>query len=372
MATIPATCKAAALVGFGQPMALMDVQVPAELEPGAILVKMSMASVCATDVHAWDGSSSFAGHHFPSILGHEMTGRIVRLGEGVTKDSVGTPLREGDRIVWTHGFCGQCVNCIVENERTLCLNRRPWHGVCTEYPYLTGGFAEYGYVFPTSGRIRVPDEIPDELAAAASCSLRTVIHGFDRVGAVDDRQSVVIQGSGPLGLFSLARAYRSGASNVIVIGGPARRLEVARRWGAAHTIDIDEVPDPADRTKLVLEWTGGLGADLVVEVSGARTAFLEGFEILRRGGRYLVIGQLHGETVPFRPADIVRKNAHIVGTASASVQHYHRAMQFLLHNADRFDWMAMISNRYPLARINEALAGMQRWEEIKPVITFDN
>jgi threonine dehydrogenase-like Zn-dependent dehydrogenase len=303
-------------------------------------------------------------------MGHEMTGRVARLTEGVTQDSVGTPLTEGDRVVWTHGFCGQCVNCIVENERTLCLNRRPWHGLATEYPYLTGGFAEYGYIYPTSGRIRVPDELPDELAAAASCSLRTVIHGFDRLGPIDDRHSVVIQGSGPLGLFSLAWAHRSGPSNIIVVGGPAARLEVARRWGAAHTIDIDGVPDAADRQDLIMQWTGGLGADVVVEVSGARSAFSEGFQMLRRGGRYLVIGQLHDEAVAFKPADLIRKHARVIGTASAAVQHYHRALQFLVHNADRYDWMAMISNRYPLAQINQALERMQRWEEIKPVITF--
>ena len=79
-----------------------------------------------------------------------------------------------------------------------------------------------------------------------------------------------------------------------------------------------------------------------------------------------MIGQLHGETFPFAPSDIVRKHARIIGTASASVQHYHRALQFLSHHADHFDWMAMISNHCPLDRINEALAGMQRWEEIKP------
>ena len=370
MAEIPRTCKAAALVAFGKPLELIDVQIP-EPEPGAILVKMSMASVCATDVHAAEGSSSFAEDRFPSVQGHEMTGRIVRLGAGVTRDSVGQPLAEGDRLVWTHGFCGQCLNCTVENERTLCLNRAPWHGPATEFPYLTGGFAEYGYVFPSSGRVKVPDDLPDELAAAASCSLRTVIHGFDRLGTLDDRHSVVIQGSGPLGLFSLARAVRSGPSNIIVIGGPARRLEVARHWGATHTIDIDEVPSAADRHDLVMGWTNGLGGDAVIEVSGAKPAFLEGFEMLRRGGRYLVIGQLHGETVPFRPSDIVRKNARIIGTASAAVQHYHRALQFLQHNRERFDWMEMISNHYPLERINEAIDRMRTWEEIKPAITFE-
>ena len=369
MAAIPETCKAAAMVGAGKPMELIDVRVPQELEPGGMLVKMSMASICATDVHAWEGSSSFAEDEFPSILGHEMTGRIAR-SEGRTHDSIGTPLREGDRIVWTHGFCGSCLNCTVEHERTLCLNRRRWHGSTEEFPYLTGGFAEYGYVFPTSGCVRVPDDVPDEVAAAVSCALRTVIHGLDRIGDLDDRHRVVIQGSGPLGLFALTRVVTSGPPDPIIIGGPARRLELARKWGAAHTLDIDDIPDPAERHAQVMELTDGLGADVVIEVSGAKSAFPEGFAMLRRGGRYLVIGQLHGETFPFAPSDIVRKHARIIGTSSAAVQHYHRALQFVRRHRDRFDWMEMISNHYPLERINEAMAGMQSWQEIKPAITF--
>ena len=116
----------------------------------------------------------------------------------VSADSIGQSLRTGDRIVWTHGFCGQCVNCVIEHQPTLCTNRRGYMSAkCTEYPFLTGGFAEYCYVYPTSGRIRVPDEILDPVASAASCALRTVMQGFDRLGGLDDRHHVVIQGSGP-------------------------------------------------------------------------------------------------------------------------------------------------------------------------------
>ena len=132
--------------------------------------------------------------------------------------------------------------------------------------------------------MRVPDDVPDEVASAASCALRTVIHGLDRLGPLDDRHRVVTQGSGPLGLFSLARVVTSGPANPIVIGGPARRLELARQWGAAHTLDIDEAPDPAARHAQVMEWTDGPGADVVIEVSGAKSAFPEGFAMLRPAG----------------------------------------------------------------------------------------
>jgi threonine dehydrogenase-like Zn-dependent dehydrogenase len=196
------------------------------------------------------------------------------------------------------------------------------------------------------------------------------MHAFDDLGVLDDRHSVVIQGSGPLGLFAVARAVCSSAAKVIVIGAPAARLDIARRWGASEIIDIEAVPDAAERVAAVRALTDGKGADVVIELSGARTAFLEGFEMLRRGGRYLVVGQLHPEAVSFRPGDIILKRATIIGTASASIDHYYRALQFLERNADRFDWEAMISNTYPLTEINEALGRVRRFEEIKAAIAI--
>jgi L-iditol 2-dehydrogenase len=373
-AGVPDTCRAAALVAPGEPLAIMDVQVPAELERGAILVRTTAATVCATDIHLWEGSvgSKDAGSQFPVILGHEMTGTVARLGEGVSADTLGQPLREGDRIVWTHGFCGQCFNCVIEHQPTLCTNRRGYmFSKCTEYPYLTGGFAEYWYVYPTSGRIRVPDQIGDELASASSCALRTVVHGFDRLGPLDDRQNVVIQGSGPLGLFALAKAVTSGPANVIVIGGPQERLAVAERWGASHTIDVTQATDPASRQELVLDLTSGRGADVVVEVSGAPAAFPEGMGLLRGGGRYLIIGQVHGQSLPFNPSSIVMKHATLIGSLSGSVEHYWRALEFMRHNARRFRWDDMISSHYPLDGINDAFRNMQAFNEIKPAIDFD-
>ena len=371
MANAPATCRAALLTGHGRPLEIAETPVPAELEPGALLVRTSAATICASDVHLWEGESGSSSERFPRILGHEMTGRVARIGEGADRDSLGRPLREGDRIVWTHGFCGQCANCVIEHEQTLCEHRRGYmRGLAAEYPHLTGGFAEYCYVFPSSGRVRVPDIVPDELAAAAACALRTMVHGFDRLGRLDDRHAVAIQGSGPLGLFSVALAARSGPSRIIVIGGPGPRLEVARRWGATHTLDIADEPDPAARAEIVREWTDGYGPDAVIEVSGAVSAFPEGLAMVRRGGRYLVVGQLHDREASIRPGEITRKHVRIIGSISASVAHYHRALQFIAHNWERFSWTDLISNRYPLEEINEAMRRMQRWEEIKPAIVF--
>jgi L-iditol 2-dehydrogenase len=371
--SIPSTCRAAALVAYGKPLEIVDVPVPEQLEPGAILVETLSATVCATDVHAWEGGigSKDAASNLPVILGHEMVGRVVRLAEGVTHDSIGQPLGIGDRITWSQGFCGKCVPCVIERQPTLCENYRGYMSTpLTQYPYLTGGFAEYCYVFPEAGRVKVPDDVSDAVAAASSCSLRTIVHGFDRLGALDDRHAVVIQGTGPLGLFSVAKAATSGLSNIIAIGGPAARLDLAQRWGATQTIDVNEVPNPADRLEIVRDATSGRGADVVIEVSGVPAAFTEGMSILRPGGRYLIIGQIHGTSVEFNPSVITLKHARLIGTRGASIEHYARALTFLRHHATRFAWDDMISARYPLEQINTAISAMQSWQEIKPAIDF--
>lgn len=356
------------LVGPNQPLEIVDVPVPRELEPGAILVKTTVATICGSDVHAATGA---IGGVFPRILGHEMTGRVARLGPGVTHDSVGQELAVGDRIVWTYSSCGRCPECVLLGEPMLCHERRYYmQDRWTDPPHLTGGFAEYIYVFPTCGRLKVPDEVDDALAAAASCALRTVVHGFEQLGPLDGRHSVLVQGSGPLGLFTLARAVVSGAERVIVVGGGPARLELARRWGASDVIDIDQVPEPERRAEMVRSLTGGRGCDVVVEVSGHAPAFLEGMDSLRTGGRYLVIGTVSDTKVSFAPGMIVDKQAHIIGTMAATVAHYHQALQFLVQTRERFDWNEMISNVYPLDEINTAMERMREFKEIKAAISF--
>lgn len=368
--SIPATSRAACVVAFQQPLELRNLPIPERLEPGAILVRMETASICGSDIHLWQGELGVAARlPLPVVLGHEMMGRVARLGPGVSRDSVGQPLAEGDRIVWTHASCGQCHMCTVTHQATLCQHRQMYMFTnCEQPPYLLGGFADYCYVFPTSGRVKIPDDVPSELASAASCALRTVVHGFDRLGRIADHEIVVIQGAGPLGLYAAAMALRAGASQVIVLGAPEQRLAIARRWGVTRTINIEEVPDPRERRQAIRQWTEGRGADVVIEVSGGTTAFPEGIDLTRRGGRYLVIGQVGGHQVSMAPRLIVEKQLSVLGVMSGDTEHYYKALQFVAHNRERFAFEDMLSTRYRLEQINEALEAMRSLREVKPVL----
>lgn len=370
--SLPKTCRAAVVTAFGQPIEIRELPVPQEheLEQGALLVRVDVASVCGSDVHQWEGqTAALVASPLPAVLGHEMMGTVVAFGPGPRVDSVGQPLKEGDRILWTHAYCGQCYECTVQHTPTLCRHKKQYMRLNAEtFPYVVGGFAQYCYVFPASGRVRIPDGVPDGIASAASCALRTVIHAFDRCGRIEPHQRVVIQGAGPLGLFATAMADFAGAREIIVIGAPERRLALARRWGAGETISVETYPTAEQRVARVKELTGGLGADVVFELSGANYAVAEGLEMLRPGGRYIVVGQLGGPLTPIQAALIVRKQATILGVQSADIGQFWKALEFVRRTADRYDFEAMLTNRYPLSQINEAIHAMRAFQEIKPLV----
>jgi L-iditol 2-dehydrogenase len=361
--------RAAVVTAWGEPLELRDFPLTAP-DPGALLVKVDRATICGSDVHAWDGmlARSF-DIRLPIVLGHETVGRVVAFGDGAREDSVGTPLRDGDRVVWAHEACGHCYECTVLRMGTMCPNRQMGFLMSAEdAPHFHGGFAEYAYVRPKAGRLRVPDDVESEWAAAASCALRTMVDAMERVGPIDYRHTVVVQGAGPLGLFATAMAAMQSPKQLIVIGGPAARLEVAAEWGADVTIDVAVHPSAEERLAFVQDATGGRGADVVFELSGARTAIGEGLQLAAVNGRYLVAGTVGGDEQPILGHLIARRNLTIIGSLGAEIDAYYKAMELLRAQRTRFDWNRLIGNRYSLADATTALRRMQDFSETKAVL----
>jgi len=367
---IPEKCRAAVLSAYNAPLEIRELPIPRP-GPGAILVKVEAATVCGTDVHIYKGELAQLAQ-LPLVMGHEIVGRVVELGEGVRYDVSGHPLRVGDRIVWAYPWCGRCYWCAVLQQPTLCTEVRMYGwSSCEEFPYLRGGFAEYCYVLPECRVVRVPDGVESKVAASATCALRTVVHGFERlnaVGGIGIQSSVVILGSGPVGLYALALARVAGAAKTIVVGAPRKRLELAKKWGADHTIDIQEIPDPQERRRLILDLTEGRGPHVVIEAAGPSGAFQEALDLVQRGGKILVIGQTDPTPVEIVPRRINLGQLQIVGVLSATVTHYYKAMQFLKNNQDRFSFQDLISSVYSLEEVNSALRSMADLNEIKPAV----
>jgi D-arabinose 1-dehydrogenase-like Zn-dependent alcohol dehydrogenase len=363
----PQFSRSAVVRTFGDPIRIEEVPIPREIEPGAILTRIEMCSICGTDVHLWQGSLA-TKITLPVILGHEMVGRIVEMGAGAHRDSVGQPLRIGDRLTWAHTSCGSCFFCTVAQEPTLCQNsRRYMYETIDQFPYLLGGFSEYGYVMPDAGRIRVPDDVPNELASLSSCALRSVMNAFDVLDGVGASEVIVIQGAGPLGLLATAVAKVSGARRVITIGAPEARLDIASALGADETLSIERT-SPEERGERIKSLTGGRGADIVMEFTGHPQAFNEGLDLIRRGGRYVVVGQLGSGTTAIKPSLIVSKQLRILGSLSGRAKAYWKALDFIAAHRVDIPFERMISNRYTLDEVNIAMQRMKNYEEVKPVI----
>jgi D-arabinose 1-dehydrogenase-like Zn-dependent alcohol dehydrogenase len=364
----PTKTRAAILVDYEKPLEVRSIDVPAP-EPNAAIVRVEASTMCGTDVHIWHGDYKAAGlSKVPLIPGHEIVGRIVELGKERKVDALNRPLAEGDLVAWSYAWCGSCYWCTVAGQPTACENARMYGwGSAGTFPYITGGFAEYAYVMPQCSIVKVPEGIDPAVAASATCAFRTIVHGYEKIGRIGTHETVVVQGSGPVGLYALAFAIQSGARQTIMIGAPEARLTIARRWGASTVLDI-ETSSIESRREQVMQLTEGRGADLAVECSGRNAAFVEGLDLLRRGGRYLVIGASEPRPALVRPTYFNLGQLTVAGTMSGDIPHYYRALQFLADHQDRFSFGDLLGSRFSLEQVGDALDGMESMREIKPVV----
>ncbi len=354
-------CRAAVITGFQQPSEVRTVPTP-ELEPAGLLIRVDAATLCGTDVHCWHGRMQ--SDRLPYIPGHETTGRIVEMN-GARTDLLGEPLGDGDRIISTYPHCGHCYYCTVAGDPAGCTNSYAFGRMrCDEPPYLLGGCAEYHYVPPGCDLIRVPEEVPSPLAASAACALRTVMHGFERLGPLASHETVLVQGCGPVGLYAAAVARDRGAGKVLVIGAPAARLEVAAQWGADATLNLDDYPEAAGRLEWARELTDGRGPDVVIQCATS-AAIPEGLDLLRARGRYLTIGGGDGNISI--PANAFR-DRQIIGVVGSLGRHFYQAVTFLATRLHKFPFENLITGSYSLGGVSQALQAMAEFREVKPVV----
>jgi threonine dehydrogenase-like Zn-dependent dehydrogenase len=361
-------CSAAVLTAYRAPLELRDYPVPQDLAPGEALVRIAMAGICGTDVHLWLGQLPIP---LPVILGHESVGVIERVGPGLAKDWRGVPLSAGDRITWASSIvCGECYYCRLKRQPTRCLFRKAYGiSYCAdETPHLRGGYAQYILLRAGSALFRLPDTVATEAVVGGGCALMTAIHGLERA-PVRPGDTVVIQGSGPVGLASLALARQAGAGRVLMVGAPDHRLSLAREFGADDVVSIEAVPNVEERRKLVLEKTGGFGADLVVECVGYPVAVPEGLELCRDGGTYLVLGQYaNAGDVSMNPHTITRKQLNVVGSWAFEPRHVHGGLGLLEDPRWGPLFASEVSHRFSLQQASEALQTVQGHLSGKAVI----
>ncbi len=361
--------KAMVLTEFNKPLTMQEFFLPTP-KYGEVLVKITAAGVCGSDVHMYQGKDPRTP--LPVILGHEGVGKVAAVG-GSQKDLFGNSIKEGDEILWNRGVsCGKCYYCLVAKDSSLCENRLVY-GItrgCSKPPHLRGCYSQYILLVPNTTILSMPRGMDPAVMVSASCSGATAAHAFDlKPPSLGD--TVLVQGPGPLGLYAVAFARAYGAQKIIVVGGTEARLELCQEFGASDLINRKQL-NLEERYQKIMKLTGGRGVDYALEAVGTVEAVEEGVKLVRPGGTYLSagFGEPRGTAQLDCFHDIVRKNLHLQGVWVSDVKHTYMAYQLVLQNPSLFE--RMVTHRYSLGQANEALESMEKREAVKAVITMDN
>jgi threonine dehydrogenase-like Zn-dependent dehydrogenase len=324
-----------AVIAHGQTFEVREYPVP-DPAPDTLLLRQELAGICGTDLHMWQN-----GIQGEMALGHENVGVIEALGSAGMKDYVGNPLREGDRVIFQpgtpHGAYG--------------FKTTP-----DQAPHFTGGFGEYLYlVYPETCVLKT--NLPPEIAVLTE-PFTVGVHAVMR-GRVQLGDTVIVQGSGAIGLVTLVCARMSGAAKIIVIGGPAKRLELAQRMGADVTINVEAVRTAEERRELVLaETPQKAGAHVVFECAGFLSAIPEGLTYVRRNGTFVEVGNF----VDMGPVTLnvnqlmMRRNIRLEAIWGSQSDHFVRGLPLLERN--EFPFRDMVSHVLPLEDIDKGFAAL--------------
>lgn len=395
--------RAAAIASPGSPVELIDLPVPV-LEPGAALLRTVFSEVCGTDVHLHHGR--LTGVPYPLVPGHVSVGRIEALRGPVT-DVDGRAFSEGDLVTFldVHETCGACYQCLVAKQTTRCPSRRVYGITYGAADGPLGGWAEQIWIKPGVKLIRLPEGLAPETFIGGGCGLVTALHAVDRAELRLD-QSVAVLGVGPVGQSIVALARLSGAGEVLAVDREAERLAYARRMGASAAVRLESynhegheaaregheasregreaareghedrraerAGDSAGASVIgeVRRLTGGRGADVVIEASGAPQAVSMALDMVRDGGRVVVCGHYtdNGPVEIHPHFQVNRKHVEIRGVWGCDYSHFHRAVTIAARHGARVPWREMVSRTYPLERAGEALAAVERREVLKALI----
>jgi len=354
----------AVMPGPGAGVELRELPEP-ELERDSALLAVALSEVCGTDVHLAAGR--LAGVPYPIVPGHVTVGRLEKI-RGRLCDVEGRALSEGDAVTFldVHKTCGACWYCLVAKASTRCPARKVYGITYGIEDGLTGGWAQKLYLKPKT-RVLPLRSAGFERFMAGGCGLPTALHGIERA-EIGVGQSVLVLGSGPVGLSLAILARAVGAGSVLCIGGPRNRLETARAVGA-EVLDIADA-DEEGRAAWVHERTGGRGADVTIEASGDPRAVVQALRWTRDAGRVVVVGQYtDGGEVAFNPhRDLNQKHLEVRGCWGSDFSHFHGAVRLMGDPERSAAWGALELERFALTRAAEALEAVARGAVVKALI----
>jgi putative phosphonate catabolism associated alcohol dehydrogenase len=350
--THPATGRVAV---YTEPNAPFQVESYPLRAPGPreALVRVSMSTICRSDIHSYQGHRPSP---CPGLLGHEIVGRIVALGQELTCDMRGENLEIGDRITWSEFFIphGNYFTDVLDLPQKSPGVEKYGHMAVTTAPHHHGGFAEYCYVLPKSWILRLPASLTDAEAAPINCGVATMV-AVTEAANIRLGSTVVVQGLGLLGLYGAALAKSRGARFVIGLDIHAARRAQSHRFGV--DLALDPSMDKVQLLEAINAHCQPVGPDAIIEVCGVAEAINLGLEMVRIGGTYVIAGLVSpGAQVTIDTNRIVRKMVTLRGIHNYHPRHLVEALDFVVANKTRYPFSELVDARYPLDQVTQAMA----------------
>lgn len=358
--------KAAVCYEFGKPLVVEEVEIDPP-KAGEVKIRIAACAICHSDVHLIRGEW---GNEPPLIAGHEAAGIIEETGPGVSR------LRRGDHVVVTLiRSCGSCYFCTIGRpfncEASFALQTesrlRNKNGARLAHGIKTAAFAEFCIV-DQSQAVKVPDDLSMDCAALLACGVITGLGSVTNTARVEARSRVAVIGAGGVGLNAIQGAALSGASMIIVVDVRDDKLEAARAFGATHLVDASS----EDVVARVNALTDDRGVDYAFATVGSPTAISQAVNMVHVGGTTVIVGMPSLNDAMFSvDAHHITFGRRILGSNMGSTRLQVDVPRLVdLYREGRLKLEELISGRYPLDRINEAIESMERGEALRNVIVF--
>jgi putative phosphonate catabolism associated alcohol dehydrogenase len=316
-----------------EPFQLAEMPLPL-CGPGEVLVALSLATICGSDLHTTDGRRSEVA---PAILGHEGVGRVIAVGAGRDRALV------GERVTWTLAdSCGGCVPCREWQLPQKCEHLFKYgHAMLSDGSGLNGCYASHILLRRGTTVIPVPDSLPDEVVAPANCALATMVFATEWLPS--PCQLAIVQGAGMLGLYGCALLRAKGVERVVVVDNNPARLKRVEQFGGVAVLNSAETVVKSG------------SADAVFEVAGTSAVVPEGIRLLRMGGYYAFVGMVHPNTALDVSGQVILRHCLTLrGFHNYAPRHLQSAVKLLEGKLRSFP--PLVSAPFPLEQIDAAFA----------------
>jgi len=359
--------KAAVFMGAHKDFEVREFEVT-KTPKGYGQMELIASGICGTDLHFHNGKLQVGA---PSIIGHEFVGRITDLDQ---EEASEYDLKIGDNVIADIAVpCGECILC-KNGDDANCVNMQVTNGgSIEEAPYLYGGYTEVNYT-PLTNLIKIPEAVDPTVAATFACPGPTAIHACclaDKAGVDLSKINVaVVQGLGPVGTFAVMYLKNMGVKTVYAItaGNDTIREEVALTVGADKVFNLTR-EGVESVTKALQDENGGLGVDLCFEASGAPAAVVQGMDILRNRGVYLIPGQYSASGgIEIQPQMITFKALHIIGSSQYSMCDVQKYLEFLVNHPELHEKIQNLGTAFKVSEINEAIAYAKSGKNVKTLL----